>query len=68
MFKTLIKNWHQAICTHSFAFVKSDIIGGRRVAIHICVRCRKNYYVAYSNEYDRDRLFTDMVFSGAGRK
>lgn len=64
-FKTLVIKIQMAFCGHSFAFVKSDVIGGRRVAVHVCMKCRKMHYLAYGNEYDRERLLTDMIF-GAG--
>jgi len=66
VFKQFLIKMQQAFCGHRWAYVRADVIGGKRVAVNVCVTCRKVNYIAYKNEYDRDRLLTDMVFS-AGR-
>lgn len=68
MLKKLLISFQKSACNHTFAYIKADIIGGRRVAKHICTKCRKFKFVEYEHEYERDRLFTDMIFFSAGRQ
>jgi hypothetical protein len=52
MFETIFKQLRQTFCTHRFAYNKSETIGGDRVAIQICMDCRKKRYLSYSRDVE----------------
>lgn len=66
VFGKLILKIQQSFCDHAYAFKKSELIVGRRCALHVCIKCRKLRLETYASDYDKDRLFTDMIFSGKG--
>jgi hypothetical protein len=65
VFKKVVLKIRQSFCDHAYAFIKSDILVGKRCALHVCAKCRKIKIETYDTSHDRERLFTDMIF---GRK
>jgi hypothetical protein len=62
VFKRVVLKIRQSFCEHAYAFIRSDLLVGRRCSLHVCSKCRKLRIEMYDNSYDRDRLFTDMIF------
>lgn len=43
-------------CYHRYAYSTSEIIGGRKFAIHVCMHCRKKKYLNYCGFVERESL------------
>jgi hypothetical protein len=45
-------------CLHRYAYSSSEIIGGRKFAVHVCMHCRKKKYVNYCGFVERENILT----------
>jgi len=62
IFRAIVTKIRQSFCDHTYAFVKVNILIGRLCSVQVCTKCRKMVITSHCNEFDRDRLLTDMVF------
>lgn len=58
IFEKLFDKIHKYFCYHRYAFYKNDIICGRKIAVHICMFCRKKKYYGYERTKERDEIFS----------
>ena len=62
MIKTIAIGLKKALCLHKFSFEKTDVIGCKRVSIHICMHCGKRKYIAFENGLESLERYYNVSF------